>query len=59
MIVDLAVSVGAFVAALAGVNLTARTVFAMAREGGMPRVFAWTHPRFGHAVGGDRRRRWH
>ena len=47
MIVDLAVSVGAFVAALAGVNLTARTVFAMAREGGMPRRFAWTHPRFG------------
>ena len=47
IIVDLAVSVGAFVAALAGVNLTARTVFAMAREGGMPRVFAWTHPRSG------------
>jgi amino acid transporter len=47
VIVDLAVSVGAFVAALAGVNLTARTVFAMAREGGMPRRFAWTHPRFG------------
>jgi amino acid transporter len=45
--VDLAVSVGAFVAALAGLNLTARTVFAMAREGGMPRRFAWTHPRFG------------
>jgi amino acid transporter len=44
VIVDLAVSVGAFVAALAGVNLTARTVFAMAREGGMPRRFAWTHP---------------
>jgi amino acid transporter len=47
VIVDLAVSVGAFVAALAGLNLTARTVFAMAREGGMPRWFAWTHPRFG------------
>ena len=46
ILVDLAVSVGAFVAALAGINLTARTVFAMAREGGMPRVFAWTHPRF-------------
>lgn len=47
VIVDLAVSVGAFVAALAGVNLTSRTVFAMARERGMPRPFAWTHPRFG------------
>jgi amino acid transporter len=46
VLVDLGVSVGAFVAALAGVNLTARTAFAMAREGGMPRAFAWTHPRF-------------
>jgi amino acid transporter len=46
ILVDLAVSVGAFVAALAGLNLTSRTIFAMAREGGMPRVFAWTHPRF-------------
>ena len=46
VLVDLGVSVGAFVAALAGVNLTGRTVFAIAREGGMPRVFAWTHPRF-------------
>jgi amino acid transporter len=46
VLVDLGVAVGAFVAALAGVNLTARTVFAMAREGGMPSAFAWTHPRF-------------
>lgn len=46
VLVDLAVSVGAFVAALAGVNLVARIVFAMAREGGMPQAFAWTHPRF-------------
>jgi amino acid transporter len=46
VLVDLAVAVGAFVAALAGVNLTARTVFAMAREGGMPHQFAWTHPRW-------------
>jgi amino acid transporter len=46
VLVDLGVSVGAFVAAMAGVNLTARTVFAMSREGGMPRAFAWTHPRF-------------
>ena len=47
VLVDLAVAVGAFVAALAGVTLTARTLFAMAREGGMPRAFAWTHPRAG------------
>jgi amino acid transporter len=46
VLVDLGVSVGAFVAAMAGVNLTARTLFAMAREGGMPRAFAWVHPRF-------------
>jgi amino acid transporter len=45
VLVDLAVSVGAFVAALAGVTLTARTLFAMGREGGMPRAYAWTHPR--------------
>ncbi len=47
IVVDLAVCVGAFVAALAGVNLAARNVFAMAREGGMPHQFTWTHPRFG------------
>ena len=47
VLVDLSVSVGGFVAALAGVNLASRNVFAMAREGGMPRQFAWTHPRFG------------
>lgn len=47
VLVDLAVAVGAFVAALAGVSLAARTVFAMGREGGMPRQFAWTHRRFG------------
>jgi amino acid transporter len=47
VLVDLGVSVGAFVAALAGVALSTRTLFAMGREGGMPRAFAWTHPRFG------------
>jgi len=46
VLVDLGVCAGAFVAALAGVNLTARVLFAMAREGGVPRRFAWTHPRF-------------
>jgi amino acid transporter len=47
VLVDLGVCVGALVAALAGVNLTARTLFAMAREGGAPRVFASTNARFG------------
>ena len=46
VLVDLAVIVSAFIAALAGVHLTARTFFAMGREGGLPRVFGWTHPRF-------------
>jgi amino acid transporter len=46
VLVDLAVIVSAFIAALAGVHLTARTFFAMGREGGLPRVFAWTHRRF-------------
>src|SRR5579884_2533186 len=45
-LVDIAVVVDAFVAALAGTALVARTAFAMGREGGLPRVFAWTHPRF-------------
>src|SRR3982751_4119956 len=45
-IVDIAVVVDAFVAALAGVALVSRTAYAMGREGGLPRVFAWTHPRF-------------
>jgi amino acid transporter len=47
VLVDLGVSVGALVAALAGVNLTSRTLFAMAREGGAPRPFASTNHRFG------------
>jgi amino acid transporter len=45
-LVDIAVVVDAFVAALAGVALVSRTAFAMGREGGLPKVFAWTHPRF-------------
>jgi amino acid transporter len=45
-LVDIAVVVDAFVAALAGIALVSRTAFAMGREGGLPRVFAWTHPRF-------------
>src|SRR5918911_672158 len=46
VIIDFSVAVSAFVAALAGTHLTARTLFAMGREGGLPRIFAWTHPRF-------------
>jgi len=46
VIIDLSVAASGFIAALAGVNLTARTLFAMGREGGVPRAFAWTHPRF-------------
>ena len=46
VLVDLAVITSAFIASLAGLQLTARTFFAMGREGGLPRVFAWTHPRW-------------
>ena len=45
-LVDVVVVVDAFVAALAGVHLTARTLFAMGRDGGLPRMFANTTPRF-------------
>ncbi|HEU5420009.1 MAG TPA: APC family permease [Streptosporangiaceae bacterium] len=45
-LVDIVVVVDAFVAALAGVNLTARTLFAMGRDGALPRVFAATTRRF-------------
>jgi amino acid transporter len=44
--IDLMVALDAFVAALAGVNLTARILYAMGREKGIPPVFGWTHPRF-------------
>jgi amino acid transporter len=45
-LVDIVVAVDAFVAALAGVHLTARTLFAMGRDGGIPRQFAAVTPRF-------------
>ena len=45
-LVDIVVVIDAFVAALAGVHLTARTLFAMGRDGGIPRAFAATTPRF-------------
>lgn len=46
VLVDVAVITSAFIASLAGLHLTARTFFAMGREGGLPRILAWTHPRF-------------
>jgi len=45
-VVDIAVALDAFVASLAATVLVSRTMFAMGREGGLPRSFAWTHPRF-------------
>jgi amino acid transporter len=45
-IIDFSVAASGFIAALGGLHLTSRTLFAMGREGGLPRVFAWTHPRF-------------
>src|SRR3954463_5138997 len=46
VIIDFPGAASAFIAALAGTNLTSRTAYAMGREGGLPRAFAWTHPRF-------------
>jgi amino acid transporter len=46
VIIDFSVAASGFIAALAGTHLTSRTAYAMGREGGLPRVFAWTHPRF-------------
>jgi amino acid transporter len=46
VVVDLAVSLDAFVASLAATVLVSRTLYAMGRERGLPRPFAWTHPRF-------------
>jgi amino acid transporter len=45
-LVDIIVVIDAFVAALAGVHLTARTLFAMGRDGALPRLFAATTRRF-------------
>jgi amino acid transporter len=45
-IIDFSVAASGFVAALGGLHLTSRTLYAMGREGGLPRVLAWTHPRF-------------
>jgi amino acid transporter len=43
---DIVVVVDAFVAALAGVQLTARTLFALGRDRGIPTLFSRTTPRF-------------
>ncbi len=43
---DVVVVVDAFVAALAGVQLTARTLFALGRDRGLPSLFSATTPRF-------------
>jgi amino acid transporter len=45
-IIDFSVAASGFIAALGGLHLTSRTLYAMGREGGLPRIFAWTHPRF-------------
>ncbi len=45
-LVDVVVMIDSFVAALAGVQLTARTLFALGRDRGIPPVFAATTPRF-------------
>ncbi|MBS1879753.1 MAG: APC family permease [Actinobacteria bacterium] len=46
VVVDCAVALDAFVASLAATVLVSRVVFAMAREGGLPSPFGYTHPRF-------------
>jgi len=45
-IIDCMVAAGAFIASLAGLNLTARVLYAMSREGGLPSVFGKTHARY-------------
>ncbi len=45
-IIDFMVAAGAFIASLAGLNLTSRMLYAMGGDGGIPVVFARTHPRF-------------
>ncbi len=42
-LIDLMVAISAFIAALAGLNLTSRMLFAMGRDRGIPAVFGLTH----------------
>ena len=44
-VIDFALAIGAFVGALAGLNLSTRMLYAMGRDGALPRALAWTHPR--------------
>lgn len=46
VVIDFAVAAAGFVGALGALTLTSRMLFAMARDGGLPRPLAWTHPRF-------------
>jgi amino acid transporter len=46
VVIDFALAVGGFVGALAALNLTSRTLYAMGRDGGLPSAFGWTHPRW-------------
>lgn len=46
VIIDFAVVASGFVAALGGLHLTSRTLYAMGRDGGLPKAFAYTHPRY-------------
>jgi amino acid transporter len=43
VLIDCMVVIDAFAAALAGVHLTARTLYALGRDGGIPAVFGKTH----------------
>ncbi|MGO8947449.1 MAG: APC family permease [Ktedonobacterales bacterium] len=45
-ILDLAVAIDAFIASLAGLNLSSRVLFSMGRDRGVPSVFGRSHPRF-------------
>jgi amino acid transporter len=45
VVIDFAVAGAGIVGALGSMNLTARTLYAMGRDGGLPRLLAWTHPR--------------
>jgi amino acid transporter len=44
--IDVMVSIDAFVASLATINLVARVFYAMGRERSLPSAFGWTHPRY-------------
>ncbi|MFL5627435.1 MAG: APC family permease [Ktedonobacteraceae bacterium] len=44
--IDFMVAIDAFVASLAGLNLTSRILFAMGRDRGIPTIFGLTHPRY-------------